>query len=49
MADVSNELVTCKQYSDPLAAQLAEANSHLTQCETDLQHALTNNLAIASG
>lgn len=49
VADVSNELVTCKQYSEPLAAQLAEANTHLTQCEADLQHALSNNLAVASG
>ena len=47
--DVSNELVTCQQYSGPLAAQLQEANTHLSTCEADLQHCLTNNIAVASG
>ena len=47
--DLSNELVTCQQYSGPLAAQLEEANSHLATCEADLQHCLANNLAVASG
>ena len=48
-ADVGNQLVTCHQYSDPLAAQLEEAKSHLSTCEADLQACQQTNLTLPAG
>ena len=48
-ADVGNQLVTCQQYSDPLAAQLEEAKSHLATCEADLQACQQTDSTLAAG